>query len=408
MLFKFFIPITLALFLFGCMSMPKLDDKFSAGYQQSIKAYDQKLKSGDIDGALSSLDVAKKNITADGVLKNGKGESFKDEAWVVATEGHLEFNKGNLQVAIEKWRESFNIEYSGLTEQQSVAVTNARISNVANSLLAGFAGAMNQASAKAAAKPGSTYTYEIPGVQYINVPTPKALEVGQAKNTILRVPVRVEGSPFNNIVKLSTDKSSCTATMVSQRVAISAAHCLSSNGSAISPSLITLKRLGIFPLRGGTNGVIKYFTHQGENAGWDGKRNNDWVILVTAYPYENNSYGPPNIFPKVLKAIPSDLQTGSSKLMLAGYSSDLNDGYYLTLAYGCKMKQGQRLGGGIYYTNCENAKGSSGAAVMTTNLPYSIVGIHTAQITAPTDEYYSVETFSNAFINLVDRVISMY
>ena len=100
--------------------------------------------------------------------------------------------------------------------------------------------------------------------------------------------------------------------------------------------------------------------------------------------------------------------SGSPKLMLAGYSSDLNGGYYLTLAHGCNMKPNQKLGSGIYYTNCENAKGSSGAPIMTTTQPYSIVGIHTAQITTPTDEYYSVETFSDYFTNLVDRVISMY
>jgi hypothetical protein len=404
---KFFISITLVLFLIGCISMPKLNAKYSNGYQESIKSYDKNLKAGNIDGALANLDTAKKNITADGALKNGKGEFFKDEAWVVATEGHLEFNKGNVHGAIAKWKESFDIEYNGLTEQQSVAVTNARITNITNTLLAGLAGALNQASAKASAKPGSTYTYEIPSVKYINVPTPKALEVGLAQNTILRVPVRVEGAPFNNIIKLSTDKNSCTATMVSKRVAISAAHCLSSDGSAISPALINLNKLSIFPQLD-ANKVIKYYTHQGENAGWDTKRGNDWVILVTDSSFVANNNGPENIFPKVLKVIPPDLQSGNSKLMLAGYSSDLNGGYYLTLAFGCKMKQGQKLGGGTYYTNCENAKGSSGAAIMTTTQPYSIVGIHTAQITIPTHEYYSVETFSDYFTNLVGKVISMY
>jgi hypothetical protein len=90
--------------------------------------------------------------------------------------------------------------------------------------------------------------------------------------------------------------------------------------------------------------------------------------------------------------------------MLAGYSSDLNQGSYLTLHYGCTAKKGQNLKGGMYFTNCENAKGSSGAPVMTADPPYYIVGVHTALITVPKDEFYSVETFSNDFINTLEKV----
>jgi hypothetical protein len=119
-----------------------------------------------------------------------------------------------------------------------------------------------------------------------------------------------------------------------------------------------------------------------------------------ATPYDKS--GP---FPKVYREIPAPIASGAQNVMLAGYSSDLNNGFYLTLHYGCKFKPNNKSNDGTYLTNCENEKGSSGGAVMTTTKPYSIVGIHTAKLISPRDEYSSVETFGPGFVATLNRLL---
>ena len=320
-----------------------------------------------------------------GEAQKWAGYFFLDEAWLTAYEGHLEFERGNLPSAAGKWKESFEIEYNGIASQHKVDAKNAKIKDVVINVISGAAAGMT-------AKPGEIYTYPI---QTTVLPTPAMMRAGIPSGTVLRFPVRVERPPFGNIVRFQTGKNSCTASMVSSRVAITAAHCMS-NGAALKPSAMSLQKAGIFqtkPMK-----VLRFYTHRGENAGWDGQRPTDWLILVTDTPKDTFEYS------KVLRDISADLSAGNSKLMLAGYSSDLNQGSYLTLHYGCTAKKGQNLKGRMYFTNCENAKGSSGAPVMTADPPYYIVGVHTALITAPKDEFYSVETFSNDYINALEKV----
>jgi V8-like Glu-specific endopeptidase len=372
--------------LAGCMSLPKPSDNNLDEAKKLVATAKIQAKLNQTDQAIASLNEAKNKITDGDKLKNGQGAYYLNEAWLTAYEGHLEFERNNLPSAAGKWKESFDIEYNGTAAQHSVDAKNAKIKDIVINVISGVAAGM-------AARPGETYTYPI---QTTVLPTPAMMQAGIPSGTVLRFPARVERPPFGNIIRFKGEKNYCTASMVTPRVAITAAHCMS-NGAALRPEAMSLQKAGIFPTK--PMKVSRFYTHKGENAGWDGQRVNDWLILVTDTPSEDTSD-----YSKVLRDIPADLSAGKSKLMLAGYSSDLNQGNYLTLHYGCTVKKGQNLKGGMYFTNCENAKGSSGAPVMTAAPPYNIVGVHTAMVTTPKDEFYSVETFSNDFINILEKV----
>ena len=385
-----FLVLTFSIF-WGCASMPKPDGNIADLTKPLNEEYSESLKRGDIDSAIKSLKQIINVYTSNGKLAGGKGELFKYEAAYTALIAHLEFNRGRFPAAAKGWYESFEIEHSGLGYQNEIKQKNAKITD-------GIATALSAALASAAAQKsgGGVYTYDVFNTV---VPKPEMIIAGRPDSSVARVPVRVELSPFDSIVKLNNNnKSYCTATMVSKFVAITAAHCMSQSGEAVSPKLLSVKREGIFSSPVIT--VEKYYTHLGENKGWDTRRQNDWLILLMATPYDKS--GP---FPKVYREIPAPIVSGAQNVMLAGYSSDLNKGFYLTLHYGCKFKPNNKSNDGTYLTNCENEKGSSGGAVMTTTKPYSIVGIHTAKLISPRDEYSSVETFGPGFVATLNRLL---
>lgn len=382
----------LTLFLLaGCYSLPKPADEHREVANKLISEAKSQADKGQTDLAITNLKSAREKVTDGGKLKNGQGGYFLNEAYIAALTGHIEFERNNLLEATNLWKESFDIEYNGAREQQFLDIKNAKIRDViVNALSEGFA------SAGASRSRGGSYTYF---TQTTVLPTPEMMQKGLPSGTVLRFPIRVERPPFSNIVKFKSDKSSCTASMVSPKIGITAAHCMSLTGAPVRPSNMTVQRNGIFESK--EMKIIRYYTHKGQNSGWDTQRANDWLIFETDIPSEGSSN-----FSKVLAKIPPEVSSGKEKLMLAGYSADLNTGSYLTLHYGCNIKKGQDFKSGIYYTNCENAKGSSGAPVMMTTPPYGIIGIHTAQIVKPTDEFYSVETFSDDFVNTLSKVMS--
>lgn len=386
--------VALGFSLAGCMSLPKPDEKGMSEIPRFMQLYSDSLNKGDTAAAIESLGEAKKRVTSSGKLEGGKGTNFNDEARLTALIGHVEFNRGNISAAATKWHESFDIQYNGLAAKNKLDALNAAMIDGAAT---GFSQGMAKSMAKQSGQRSYTYTvYNTP------VPQPLMISVGKPDGSVLRIPVHVEAYPFDNIVKLNNNsKSSCTATMISSRVAISAAHCMSTGGEAIDPRVMSLRRVGIDPTR--SMRVEQYFTHQGSNQGWDRNRRNDWLILVTEADYDKAG-----TFPKITTKIPDAVMNGTEKIMLAGYSSDLSKGFYLTLHYGCNVRPGQRTNAGTFLTNCENAKGSSGAAVMTTKPPHKIVAIHTAQLVAPKDDYYSVETFTTDFLKTLEKVFKLY
>lgn len=388
---KFTILLTASCLVTGCFSLPKPNKEQTQKAPYLMAQYKGQIQSGDTEGAIKTLNEVQGLYTNNEELKGGKGANFLNEAQISALLGHAEFNRGDIAKASEHWQESFQIEKNGLSGEHDAKQKNAKVIDFVVNVLSAMAAGM---AAQASGSP--YYTYDVIKTE---VPKPEMLMVGSPDGTVVRVPVRVEGTPFDKVVKLKNASGTyCTATMVARNVAVSAAHCVSPQGQATSPSNLTLSREGIF--KPNSLSVKAYYTHLGKNSSWDGNHKNDWLILVTDTPHDQNEP-----FPEVANKIPKNILAGNEPVMLAGYSSDLKRGYYLTLHYGCKFKKKQNHAG-VFVTNCENAKGSSGSAVMTTTPPYKIVAIHTAMIRNPQDEFYSIETFTPEFTKTLNRVIA--
>ncbi|SHM47662.1 trypsin-like serine protease [Halomonas cupida] len=63
------------------------------------------------------------------------------------------------------------------------------------------------------------------------------------------------------------------------------------------------------------------------------------------------------------------------RLMVLGYSGDLNDGYFLQIDYGCSVSGIENGGLGRIRHNCVAYKGNSGGPVMTVDGGISVVGV---------------------------------
>lgn len=380
----------------GCMSLPSPDKITKNEIDERVQEARYQISDNQPNKAIAQLLEAKKKLTDNDKLANGQGKYFKNEAQLLSVIGHLEFNRKNVPAAINYWRDSFDVEFNGWQNQQKINENNAIVWDIFTSALIGAA---TGGVARSSKSNSTSYFVSLPNTTW---PAPAMLATGVPTNTVLRFPTRVEGAPFSNIVKLKSAKGFCTATMVSPNVAISAAHCMSTDGTASRPELMSLQRLSINP--SAEMKVARYITHQGTNAAWDTKRHNDWVILVVNPEIDTTGLLLGTTYSKVVRPN-SEISSGNEKIMLAGYSSDLNQGAYLTLHYGCRIKPGQNLQAGMYLTNCEDASGSSGSALMSTAPPYDIVGIHTAKVIQPKDEFSSVEIFSDQFIATLNNIL---
>lgn len=206
-------------------------------------------------------------------------------------------------------------------------------------------------------------------------------------NHVIRVPVTVEEPPFENILRLRNPNGSCTSTLLARNVALTNAHCVThyANGAPdwteaypYSPSSIKLVRERI--INNEPYNVERFYTHQGENKGWNGEPLNDWAILVLSTSDTATYPDYPLVFPRA----PINVRKGNIPLMMAGYSGDLNHGAFLTLHYNCRVGRVDRS---RLVTNCDSYKGSSGASVLMREPPYRVVSLNHASYNSETSEY---------------------
>lgn len=166
--------------------------------------------------------------------------------------------------------------------------------------------------------------FDMPDIE----PVPLALGGSPDKHSV-RFPVMPNQGYFKSIGKLinETESAQCTAFIVSKRIAITNAHCVSEGGTLYWSE----EEVSKLPKR---HDVLLWATADGAFK----KRNlsalpgNDWAVIIL----DKSASDLPSltILPGHLSEYPDK---SFSHALLAGYNGDLNSGYYLTAHFGCQI-----------------------------------------------------------------------
>ncbi len=145
----------------------------------------------------------------------------------------------------------------------------------------------------------------------------------------VRFPVLPNVGIFTSIGRLTDtiNQSSCTASLLAPRVAVTNAHCVEEGARLVWTS----EQGPRLPQR---HDVLAWVTADGvnEKGAKSSFAGNDWAIVILAKSAAELPW-----LPLVAEPL-ADLSTGTfSHALLAGYNSDLNDGYYLTAHFGCQI-----------------------------------------------------------------------
>ncbi len=171
--------------------------------------------------------------------------------------------------------------------------------------------------------------FDLPNIE----PIPLVLG-GSPDEHSVRFPVVPNQGYFKSIGKLinETEGTQCTAFIVSSRVAMTNAHCVS-EGGALYWSEEAVSQL---PKR---HDVLAWVTADGALKKGDLSElpGYDWAVIILD---KSASELPPlTVLPDRLDQYPD---ATFSHAILAGYNGDLNSGYYLTAHFGCQVNGGVR------------------------------------------------------------------
>lgn len=175
---------------------------------------------------------------------------------------------------------------------------------------------------------------------------------------------------LRSVFKLITPSGGhCTGFLLSHSVAVTNAHCVTSNGALVRGDYrLVFSR----PMGGETRGVDSITTHQA-GAGWDGQPVNDWAVLTLDSPVIGPKFKGWVTLGDDTRARPDELK---GNLGTAGFAADLNSGQWMGLHWGCSfVAESQR---DVFEHTCRTWSGASGSPIFVTSGQWEgyLLGIH--------------------------------
>lgn len=206
----------------------------------------------------------------------------------------------------------------------------------------------------------------------LKTPPPEIKDVdlaGSVEKDVVRIPVIPDASYLRYIGKFRSKKGMCTGSIVGPGLVLTNAHCIFQMGHHYDNKPKTKLRerpwafIHEWLYESTQYPVTGYYTHEGHNAGWDGTVPHDWAILTLGEP--NNDKTVPDGYLHSIdtaKEITS-LQRNDKTIFLGGYNGDLNDGFYMSMHWGCEFDESSLADGRVLHS-CKTAPGSSGSPVV--------------------------------------------